>query len=267
MNTRTNKTILLITLMICLATAVYSAVGTFTFRTSGASDTTEVVDLRYPQKVPEDSSVTTDSIADGSITNDKLAEPVSVANGGTGKTTAAEALAALGGASLNGSSTVAFNASTINGLPALTTTSTHIFVSLSAHTPLPNNVATTLATFTEIIDAGEEFTVGAATSTFTPTSAGIYLFTFYVNFSGPSTGNRFAYIIRVSDNKILGVTHSSASGETEDHCTISRQIRLAAGESVRFAAKQSSGFALQANAAPTSAFYQQYTNIEIVRLR
>ena len=89
MNTRTNKTILLIILMICLATAVYSAVGTFTFRTSGASDTTEVVDLRYPQKVPEDSSVTTDSIADGSITNDKLAEPISVANGGTGKTTAA----------------------------------------------------------------------------------------------------------------------------------------------------------------------------------
>src|SRR5574343_1111741 len=36
--------------------------------------------------------------ADGSVTNAKLAEPVSVANGGTGKTTAAEALAALGGA-------------------------------------------------------------------------------------------------------------------------------------------------------------------------
>lgn len=120
MNTRTNKTVLLIILMICLATAVYSAVGTFTFRTSGASDTTEVVDLRYPQKVPEDSSVTTDSIADGSITNDKLAEPVSIANGGTGKTTAAEGLAALGGASLNGSSTVAFNASTINGVTPLT---------------------------------------------------------------------------------------------------------------------------------------------------
>jgi hypothetical protein len=120
MNTRINKTVLLIILMICLATAVYSAVGTFTFRTSGASDTTEVVDLRYPQKVPEDASVTTDSIADGSITNDKLAEPVSVANGGTGKTTATEALAALGGASLNGSSTVAFNASTINGVVPLT---------------------------------------------------------------------------------------------------------------------------------------------------
>jgi hypothetical protein len=79
-----------------------------------------VVDLRYPQKVPEDASVTTDSIADGSITNDKLAEPVSVANGGTGKTTAAAGLAALGGASLNGSSTVAFNASTINGVAPLT---------------------------------------------------------------------------------------------------------------------------------------------------
>jgi hypothetical protein len=114
MNTRTNKIVLLITLMICLATAVYSAVGTFTFRTSGASDTTEVVDLRYPQKVPEDDSVTTDSIADGSITNDKLAEPVSVANGGTGKTTAAAGLAALGGASLNGSSTVDFQAEDLN---------------------------------------------------------------------------------------------------------------------------------------------------------
>jgi hypothetical protein len=49
-------------------------------------------------------------ISDGSVTNAKLAEPVSVANGGTGKTTAAEALAALGGASLNGSSTVDFAA-------------------------------------------------------------------------------------------------------------------------------------------------------------
>jgi hypothetical protein len=48
--------------------------------------------------------------ADGSVTNAKLAEPVSVANGGTGKTTAAEGLAALGGASLNGSSTVDFAA-------------------------------------------------------------------------------------------------------------------------------------------------------------
>jgi hypothetical protein len=46
--------------------------------------------------------------------------PVPVANGGTGATTAAAGLAALGGASLNGSSTVAFNASTINGVAPLT---------------------------------------------------------------------------------------------------------------------------------------------------
>jgi hypothetical protein len=46
--------------------------------------------------------------------------PVPVANGGTGKTTAAEGLEALGGASLNGSSTVAFNASIINGVAPLT---------------------------------------------------------------------------------------------------------------------------------------------------
>jgi len=53
-------------------------------------------------------------ISDGSVTNAKLAEPVSVANGGTGKTTAAEALAALGGASLNGSSTVNFLTEDLN---------------------------------------------------------------------------------------------------------------------------------------------------------
>jgi hypothetical protein len=53
-------------------------------------------------------------ISDGSVTNAKLGEPVSVANGGTGKTTAAAGLAALGGASLNGSSTVPFNASIYN---------------------------------------------------------------------------------------------------------------------------------------------------------
>jgi hypothetical protein len=51
-------------------------------------------------------------ISDGSVTNAKLAEPVSVANGGTGKTTAAAGLAALGGASLNGSSTVDFACAT-----------------------------------------------------------------------------------------------------------------------------------------------------------
>ncbi len=45
---------------------------------------------------------------------------IPVANGGTGATTAAEGLAALGGASLNGSSTVAFNALTINGVTPLT---------------------------------------------------------------------------------------------------------------------------------------------------
>lgn len=110
MNTQISKVLLIVFLSAILGASAGAAVGTFTFRTSGASDTTEVVDLRYPQKVPEDASVTTDSIADDSITNDKLAEPISVANGGTGKTTAAEALAALGGASLNGSSTVGFAA-------------------------------------------------------------------------------------------------------------------------------------------------------------
>jgi hypothetical protein len=53
-------------------------------------------------------------IANGSVTNAKLAEPVAIEKGGTGKTTAAAGLAALGGASLNGSSTVPFNASIYN---------------------------------------------------------------------------------------------------------------------------------------------------------
>jgi hypothetical protein len=48
------------------------------------------------------------------LTNIASGSALGVANGGTGKTTAAEALAALGGASLNGSSTVAFNASIYN---------------------------------------------------------------------------------------------------------------------------------------------------------
>lgn len=58
--------------------------------------------------------VTTGSVS-GLGTIATIDSPVPIANGGTGKTTAAEALTALGGASLNGSSTVAFNASTING--------------------------------------------------------------------------------------------------------------------------------------------------------
>jgi hypothetical protein len=48
------------------------------------------------------------------LTNITSGSALAVANGGTGKTTAAEALAALGGASLNGSSTVAFHASIYN---------------------------------------------------------------------------------------------------------------------------------------------------------
>jgi hypothetical protein len=48
------------------------------------------------------------------LTNITSGSALGVANGGTGKTTAAEALAALGGASLNGSSTVPFNASIYN---------------------------------------------------------------------------------------------------------------------------------------------------------
>lgn len=80
-----------------------------------ATPTTTVVSYESLRKL-----IGTSDIYNNSITNDKLAEPVSIANGGTGKTTAAEALAALGGASLNGSSTVAFNASTINGVAPLT---------------------------------------------------------------------------------------------------------------------------------------------------
>lgn len=48
------------------------------------------------------------------LTNIASGSALGVANGGTGATTAAEALAALGGASLNGSSTVAFHASIYN---------------------------------------------------------------------------------------------------------------------------------------------------------
>lgn len=46
--------------------------------------------------------------ARANLTNITSGSALGVANGGTGKTTAAEALAALGGASLNGSSTVDF---------------------------------------------------------------------------------------------------------------------------------------------------------------
>jgi hypothetical protein len=48
------------------------------------------------------------------LTNITSGSALSVANGGTGATTAAAGLAALGGASLNGSSTVPFNASIYN---------------------------------------------------------------------------------------------------------------------------------------------------------
>ena len=60
------------------------------------------------------------AVASLSSTGLSLASPLAVANGGTGATTAAAGLAALGGASLNGSSTVAFSASTLNSVTLLT---------------------------------------------------------------------------------------------------------------------------------------------------
>lgn len=52
--------------------------------------------------------------ARSNLTNIASGSALGVANGGTGKTTAAEALAALGGASLNGSSTVDFAAAKLD---------------------------------------------------------------------------------------------------------------------------------------------------------
>lgn len=104
------KLLIGITFGILLGASVDAAVGTFTFKTPRASDTVEAVSLVYPQRVPEA----------GSVTNDKLAEPISVANGGTGATSAATGLAALGGATLNGNIAVPFSTSTINGVAPLT---------------------------------------------------------------------------------------------------------------------------------------------------
>lgn len=85
---------------------------------SPVADTLEFAVAGVPVATISSAGIT--GIANGSVTNAKLAEPVAIEKGGTGATTAAEALAALGGASLNGSSTVAFNASTINGVAPLT---------------------------------------------------------------------------------------------------------------------------------------------------
>ena len=79
-----------------LGTLGAATTATFTYKTPGASDTTEVVNLVYPQKVPESGSVTTSSLADGSVTPAKLSGPIPVANGGTGATTAAAARSNLG---------------------------------------------------------------------------------------------------------------------------------------------------------------------------
>jgi hypothetical protein len=61
------------------------------------------------------------------LTNITSGSALSVANGGTGKTTAAEGLAALGGASLNGSSTVDFNTKKIYGATSNQSAPTYSF--------------------------------------------------------------------------------------------------------------------------------------------
>ena len=129
------KLLIGITLGILLGASVDAAVGTFTFKTTGASDTVEAVSLVYPQRVPEA----------GSVTNDKLAEPISVANGGTGATTAAAGLVALGGASLNGSSTVDFAAANVGAAT----------LGVTGHSTLKTVSATTL-------DVSDQFSVGGS---------------------------------------------------------------------------------------------------------
>ena len=70
-----------------------------------------IISVSYGENGP--SPLVTPGSVSGIGTIATVDSPVPVANGGTGATTAAAGLAALGGASLNGSSTVAFAAKTL----------------------------------------------------------------------------------------------------------------------------------------------------------
>ncbi|MDT8886741.1 hypothetical protein PQG44_03560 [Aquirufa sp. LEPPI-3A] len=81
-------------------------------------------------------SVTTAKLADASITNAKIGETITIANGGTGATTAAAALTALGAQSVaNLSTNMTTDAASLTKYPAVKTVKDYVDASVVAATP------------------------------------------------------------------------------------------------------------------------------------
>ena len=75
---------------------VPTAIGIYSAVVTAPSDTTAKLTLTFSDGTTYEHTYGTTGVADGSVTNSSLGEAISIAKGGTGATTAAAALTALG---------------------------------------------------------------------------------------------------------------------------------------------------------------------------
>lgn len=183
-----------------------------------------------------------------------IADPLPIANGGTGQTSASAALTALGGAPLASPTftgtvtTAALNATTLNasGNDALMYTNT------SAQS-IPNNTATTITTWTKTFDRVNA-NFNASTGTFTAPATGIYQVSAQLAWAGAAAVVQSVYSVSIVAN---GATVATGRFQMEVSTTVlgpvvnaSALVSLTAGQTIVIQALQSSGgaYALTAGA-------------------
>ncbi len=103
---------------------------------SSAVTTAKIADANVTTAKLADTTVTTAKIANSAITNAKIGETITIANGGTGATTAAAALTALGAQSTaNLSTNVTTDAASLTKYPAVKTIKDYVDASISSGAP------------------------------------------------------------------------------------------------------------------------------------
>ncbi|MFM7019792.1 MAG: beta strand repeat-containing protein, partial [Aquirufa sp.] len=103
---------------------------------TSAITTAKLADANVTTAKLADTTVTTAKIANAAITNAKIGETISIANGGTGATTAAAALTSLGAQSTaNLSTNMTTDAASLTKYPAVKTVKDYIDASVVAATP------------------------------------------------------------------------------------------------------------------------------------
>lgn len=120
-----------------ITTAKIAASAITTTKIADANVTTaKIADLNITTAKLADTTVTSAKIANSAITNAKIGETITIANGGTGATTAAGALTALGSQSIaNLSTNMTTDAASLTKYPSVKTVKDYVDASVVAATP------------------------------------------------------------------------------------------------------------------------------------